>query len=357
MTDFLGALSLLVWDWDPALIRIGSFEIRYYGVLFALALAVGYMTLRWRYRDEREDPESATNLTYALMIGVVVGARLVHCLFYDFDRYMTDPVEILFFWKGGLASHGAALGLVLVCLAYDKIWRHTPMRVTVDRVAFAIPFAMVCVRLGNFFNSEIVGAPCDPDSPLAVIFTRYDQTPRYPSQLFEIGMGIIAAIVMFSMYFYYKKSHKPRPLGLSASLIITLYFGMRFFVEFFKEYQVDDRIGGLRMGQCLSIPFLIIGLIGIALCIWGPWRKQNVLQFNTKFQLTDEQLTNLDKNNKNQNSKDDSDKNSELNSKKNSNTQSPEPNPTDADANPTDADANPTDADANPTNAEAKTTE
>ena len=121
MTDFLGALSLLVWDWDPALIRIGSFEIRYYGVLFALALAVGYMTLRWRYRDEREDPESATNRTYALMIGVVVGARLVHCLFYDFDRYMTDPVEILFFWKGGLASHGAALGLVLVCLAYDKI--------------------------------------------------------------------------------------------------------------------------------------------------------------------------------------------------------------------------------------------
>ncbi len=285
MLDFLSGLGAVVWDWDPVLIHLGSFQLRYYGILFALALAVGYMTLRWRYKDENEDPERATNLTYALMIAVVVGARLAHCFFYEPERYLSNPAEIIAFWRGGLASHGAAAGMMLVCIAYDRFWRHTPLRVTLDRLAFCIPFAMICVRLGNFFNSEIVGAPCDPESPVAFIFTRYDMVARYPSQLFEVGMGIIAGIAMFGMYAYYKKRNKPRPLGLSASLILVLYFGMRFCVEFFKEYQVEDNIGGLREGQILSIPFLIIGLIGIVNCLWGSWKNQNVLQFTKAYQL------------------------------------------------------------------------
>ena len=288
MLDFLSGLGAVVWDWDPVLIHVGSFQLRYYGILFALALAVGYMTLRWRYKDENEDPERATNLTYALMIAVVVGARLAHCFFYEPERYLSNPAEIIAFWRGGLASHGAAAGMMLVCIAYDRFWRHTPLRVTLDRLAFCIPFAMICVRLGNFFNSEIVGAPCDPNSPIAFIFTRYDMVARYPSQLFEVGMGIIAGIVMFAMYAYYKKRNKPRPLGLSMSLILVLYFGMRFCVEFFKEYQVEDNIGGLREGQILSIPFLIIGVIGIVNCLWGSWKNQNVLQFTKAYQLPGE---------------------------------------------------------------------
>lgn len=291
MIDLLSSLGLITWDMDPVLLRIGDIQLRYYGVFFALALAVGYYTLRWRYKDEREDPESATNLTYALIAAVVIGARLVHCLFYEPQRYLSNPVEILYFWKGGLASHGAAAGMMLVCIAYDRFWRHTPLRVTLDRLAFCIPFAMICVRLGNFFNSEIVGAPCDPNSPLAFIFTRYDGIPRYPSQLFEVGMGIIAGAVMFGMYFYYKKRNKPRPLGLSTSLILVLYFGMRFCVEFFKEYQVEANVGGLREGQILSIPFFIIGLVGIAISLWGPWKKQNVLQFNTAYQIPETPAT------------------------------------------------------------------
>lgn len=291
MIDLLSSLGLITWDMDPVLLRIGDIQLRYYGVFFALALAVGYYTLRWRYKDEREDPESATNLTYALIAAVVIGARLVHCLFYEPQRYLSNPVEILYFWKGGLASHGAAAGMMLVCIAYDRFWRHMPLRVTLDRLAFCIPFAMICVRLGNFFNSEIVGAPCDPNSPLAFIFTRYDGIPRYPSQLFEVGMGIIAGAVMFGMYFYYKKRNKPRPLGLSTSLILVLYFGMRFCVEFFKEYQVEANVGGLREGQILSIPFFIIGLVGVAISLWGPWKKQNVLQFNTAYQIPETPAT------------------------------------------------------------------
>ena len=284
MLDFLSSLGLITWDFDPALIRIGGFELRYYGILFAAALAGGYFMLRWRYKDENEDPETATNLTYAMMIAVIVGTRLVHCLFYDPDFYLSHPIEILKFWKGGLASHGAAVGIILTCILYDYVVRKTPCRITLDRMAFTIPFAMVCIRLGNFFNSEIVGAPCDPNSPLAFIFTRYDMIPRYPSQLFEAGMGLIAGLVIFGTYFYYKKrKNQQMPLGMAFSLILISYFSMRFCVEFFKEYQVMQE--GLRMGQILSIPFVVIGFAGLAMCIWGPWKNQTALQYTTRFQL------------------------------------------------------------------------
>ncbi|MCL2324953.1 MAG: prolipoprotein diacylglyceryl transferase [Proteobacteria bacterium] len=291
MTEtLLQSLAQVVWDWDPTLVRIGSIELRYYGVLFALALAVGYITLRWRYRDENEDPEKATNLTYALMIGIVFGARLGHCLFYEPERYLANPIEIFKFWQGGLASHGAATGLILVCLVYDWFFRRTPARVTLDRMALTIPFAMICVRLGNFFNSEIVGAPVDPNHPLAFIFVRHgrdgiDNIARYPSQLFEVAMGLVAFLILYGAYFYYKKTKKDRPLGLLSSLILIAYFCMRFFVEYFKERQEGELETGLHMGQILSIPFATLGFIGLAMCLFGPWKKQNVLQFTKRFQL------------------------------------------------------------------------
>ena len=288
MSALFSTLAAIRWDWDPVLVTLGPIQLRYYGILFALALAVGYITLRWRYKDEGEDPETATNFAYALIVAVIVGTRLFHCFFYDWERYSANPIEILYFWKGGLASHGAAFGIILTCILYDRFWRKTPMRISLDRMAMTIPFAMICVRLGNFFNSEIVGAPCDPNSPIAFIFTRYGNDAalnitRYPSQLFEVGMGIIAGIVMYGVYFLYKKFNKPRPLGLMFSLILVLYFSMRFCVEYFKEYQVAENIGGLREGQILSIPFLILGILGLGMCLIGPWRKQNVMQYNQKY--------------------------------------------------------------------------
>ena len=296
MIDFLSSLGIVLWDMDPAIFRLDNgFELRYYGILFALALALGYMILRWRYRDENEDPEKATNLTYALMIAIIVGTRLVHCVFYDWDYYSANPIEILKFWKGGLASHGAAIGIILTCVIYDYVWRKTPLRVTVDRLAYGIPTAMICVRLGNFFNSEIVGAPCDPNSPIAFIFTRYDGVPRYPSQLFEVGMGVIAAILMFGNYFLYKKRGKKVPLGMPTGLIITAYFTMRFFVEFYKEYQVDELAmkGGLTMGQWLSIPFIVLGLVMLGLCIFGPWKNQYAEMYTEKFQVKKSSLRDI----------------------------------------------------------------
>lgn len=283
--NFFTSLAAIVWDIDPVLIHIGPISLRYYGLLFALALAVGYMIIRWRYKDEGEDPESATNLTYAIMIAVVVGARLGHCLFYEPDRYLADPVEILKFWHGGLASHGAAAGIILTCICYDYFFRRTPIRMTVDRLAYTIPFAMVCVRLGNFFNSEIVGKPCDPNSPLAFIFPRYDNVPRYPSQLFEVGMGLVAAAIIYGVHYYYKKRGKKRPLGLQTGLILMSYMGMRFLVEFFKEYQDGEERIGLDNGQIFSIPFFCIGLFMVGMSVFGPWKKQTATDYNGRFQI------------------------------------------------------------------------
>lgn len=293
LTDLFPALAAITWDWDPAIIRFGSFELRYYGVLFALALGVGYMTLRWRYKEENEDPETATYLVYALMLGVVLGARLGHVFFYDWERYSMNPDEILKIWHGGLASHGAAVGIVIVCLTYDFFWRKVPVRVTIDRMAFTIPFAMICVRLGNFFNSEIVGAPVDIDNPFAFIFVRYDMVPRYPSQLFEAAMGIVTFVILFGIYYLYKRKKKQMPLGMSTSILLICYFSMRFFVEYFKEYQPGEIADGLRMGQELSIPFLVLGFIGLAMTTIGPWRNQTALQYTQKYQLKAEDAQEL----------------------------------------------------------------
>jgi len=296
--SFLTSIAAIVWDWNPVLFNIpigtSGISLRYYGILFATALAVGYMIIRWRYQDEGEDPEKATNLAYAMMAAVVVGSRLGHCLFYEPDRYLADPIQILYFWKGGLASHGAAAGIILTCICYDYFFRRSPIRTTLDRLAYTIPFAMVCVRLGNFFNSEIVGAPCDPNSPIAFIFKKHDMIPRYPSQLFEVGMGLVAIAIIYGVHFYYKKAGKKRPLGLQTGIILTSYMTMRFIVEFFKEYQDGEVAEGLRNGQILSIPFLCIGLFMIGMSIWGPWKNQTATDYNKRFQVNPE-IKKLDK--------------------------------------------------------------
>ncbi|MFA5623744.1 MAG: prolipoprotein diacylglyceryl transferase [Bradymonadales bacterium] len=283
LVNLFTSLAAIQWDWDPAIFKAGPIELRYYGVLFALALAVGYITLRWRFRDENEDPEGATGITYALMAAIVLGARLAHVFFYDRDYYFMNPGEILKFWKGGLASHGAATGIILVCLFYSYIYRREPVRVILDRMSFTIPFAAICVRLGNFFNSEIIGSPTDV--PWAVVFVRVDSIPRHPSQIYESSMGIILIAIIFGTYYLYKRRNKPMPLGLASSLLLTGYFTMRFFVEFFKEAQTPDVFGALSMGQALSLPFISLGLVGVALCLFGPWKKQNAMQYTKRFQL------------------------------------------------------------------------
>ena len=279
----MSALAAIQWDIDPVAIKLGSLEFRYYGILFAAGLMSGYSILRWQFHEEGEDPDRAVQLTYGLIAGVIIGARLGHVFFYEAERYLANPVEIIKFWKGGLASHGATIGLIVAALIYAYFVRKFPFRVIADRMALAIPLATSCVRLGNFFNSEIVGRVTDV--PWAVVFLRYDDQPRHPSQFYEVMIGLTLLAVMFLINRHYKNAGKERPLGLMLSLFLAGYFSMRFGVEFFKEYQTLEASTTLTMGQYLSIPFAAAGFLGIWASLAGPWKNQHASQFQKPVDL------------------------------------------------------------------------
>jgi phosphatidylglycerol---prolipoprotein diacylglyceryl transferase len=265
-TDILTAVSVITWDVDPIAFKAGPLTFRYYGVLFATGLMIGYGILRWQYDQAGEDPDEAVTITYALIAAVIIGSRLGHVFFYEPERYLANPADIIKFWEGGLASHGAAIGLAVTVLIYIRL-KKMPFLVLADRVALTIPLVTTCVRLGNFFNSEIVGRTTDV--PWAVIFVRYDMAPRHPSQLYEASVGIILFIFMYFINKRYAEDEdRERPLGLMLAIFLIGYFGMRFGVEFFKEYQTLE--GGLTMGQWLSLPGVLAGSALLWAALKGP---------------------------------------------------------------------------------------
>jgi prolipoprotein diacylglyceryl transferase len=251
-----------IWNLDPVLIRLGPVEIRYYGVVFVCTLVTAYLFWRWQMRRGGYSREIIEGFIAWGTVATIVGARLGHCLFYEPARYLGHPIQILYFWQGGLASHGATIGLVLALLLYSR--RHKlPLLELMDRFSPSAAVGAAGIRLGNFLNSEIVGRVTHV--PWAVRFELYDHgaLPRHPSQLYEFAMGLLVllAIVLADRW----AGREKRPRGLLVSLFLLLYFTGRFFVEFVKEYQVPGMESLLTMGQWLSI---IPVLAGAALLVW-----------------------------------------------------------------------------------------
>ncbi|MCC7429375.1 prolipoprotein diacylglyceryl transferase [bacterium] len=247
---------MLVWDFDPTLIKVGPLEIRYYGVLFASAVLFGFQVLRKTFRESNLNEELAETLSTYTVVSLVIGARLVHCLFYNPEFYLSNPLEILFIWKGGIASHGGALGMLVAVWLFNKK-TGIGFEKLADKIAVSITAAPVLIRLGNFFNSEIVGKATDV--PWSVIFLRYDNIPRHPSQLYEAFLGFLVFIAMWKIYW---KTHKEKPDGYFMYLFITLYFTQRFLIEFVKESQTNiEQTLPLDIGQLLSLPFWIFGVL------------------------------------------------------------------------------------------------
>ena len=207
------------------------------------------------------------------VVGVLAGARLGHCFFYEPERYLSDPITILYFWKGGLASHGATIGVIVSLILFA---RRNKLRVleTLDRFTMSSAVGAAAVRLGNFFNSEIVGRKTDV--AWGVIFPIHDchtrelcaaAVPRHPSQLYEFTFGLFVLLVL---YLADRAAGKERrPLGMMTGIFLSLYFLGRFLVEFVKEYQVDrliEKSSFLTMGQYLSIlPFAV----GVSILVWS----------------------------------------------------------------------------------------
>lgn len=259
------------WSIDPALYRIGSFEIRYYSLIFVLVFLGGYALFNWQVRRGGGDEEDAGDFIIYGVLGVLLGARLGHVLFYDLDHALQDPVWVLKIWTGGLASHGAVVGLIIAMWLYTRR-RGIPFLEGSDRFAFSAALGAALVRVGNFFNSEIVGRVTD--QTWGVRFPRHDAhvdvVPlRHPSQIYEAlwGFAVLGALYLLDKALGREK----RPRGAMISAFFVLYFIGRFLVEFVKEYQVlDPETSPLTMGQYLSIPGVLLGAYGL---YWSFKRK------------------------------------------------------------------------------------
>ena len=275
-------LSLLTINWnpDPELFNFFGISIRYYGLLWIIGLAFAYLIVQHQYRDRKIDEKKFEPLFFYCFFGILIGARLGHCIFYDWAYYQDHFVEMILpikqtaaGWKmtgyTGLASHGGTLGLIIALWMYCRKTKMHYMDV-LDMIAVATPITACCIRLANLMNSEIIGKPTDV--PWAFVFEQVDMLPRHPAQLYE---AIAYFIFFLGMVYLYKKSDHGTKLhrGFFFGLCLTEIFTFRFFVEFLKENQVDfENTMTLNMGQWLSIPFVIIGIYFMLL--YG--RKQTI---------------------------------------------------------------------------------
>ncbi|WP_353116812.1 prolipoprotein diacylglyceryl transferase [Myroides odoratus] len=265
------SISLATWNVDPEIFRIGDFAVRYYGVLFAIGMILSYQFMKRIFKREQIGIQYLDKLLIYIVIGTVVGARLGHCLFYDFAYYSQHPLEIIlpiakvegsyhFVGFMGLASHGGAIGVLLSLALFCKRYK-TNLLQLLDRLVIAIPITGAFIRFGNFMNSEIYGKPTD--SIFGIIFLRDDSISRHPTQLYEAFAYLAVTILLYGLY---QKKYS-RYKGLLFGLFLILMFTARFVLEYFKENQVafEDEMA-LNMGQILSIPFMIVGL---GLVIWS----------------------------------------------------------------------------------------
>ncbi|MFK7846765.1 MAG: prolipoprotein diacylglyceryl transferase [Rhodothermales bacterium] len=245
------------WDVGPELFQLGPLSIRWYGLLFATAFFLGFLYMRYVFVREHKKVESLDSLLFYMMISTIVGARLGHCLFYDPGYYLSNPIEILKVWRGGLASHGGAIGILTGMYFYSRKQRKQPYLWLLDRVVVPIALAGSLIRLGNLFNSEILGIPTE--KPWAIIFARVDEFARHPAQLYE---SISYLIIFGCLHFIYKRLGDRTPNGLLLGLFLVLVFSARFFIEFVKVRQAAfSDVLPLSMGQLLSIPAVIAGVI------------------------------------------------------------------------------------------------
>ena len=260
-------LNYINWNPDPEIISIFGFSLRYYGILFVGGLVLCIYILGWIFKREKIPSENLEKLSIYGMIGILAGARLGHCLFYEPSYYLSHPLEMIlpvtfppdggirFTGYQGLASHGGVAGLLIAIYFYSRKTKHS-MIDTFDLIAVVSGLSFGFIRLGNFMNSEIIGIPTT--LPWGVIFERIDNIPRHPAQLYEaISYFIIFAIMMI----LYKKMRDRLKNGFFFGLGSVSFFTARFILEFVKEDQVGFEDGmTFNMGQLLSLPYIVAGI-------------------------------------------------------------------------------------------------
>lgn len=297
-------LNYITWNVDPVLIHLGSLQIRWYGLLWALGFLIGYFIMRRIYRKEKMTDESLDKLLIYMLIFTVVGARLGHCLFYEPDYYLSHPLKMLAVWEGGLASHGGAIGILIGLWFYVRGYnkskkekdnlQHINYIWILDRVVVAVCFVGALIRVGNVMNHEIYGTPTS--LPWGFVFLRGSEQfcgtvdnytacnawdapcpssewlPCHPTGLYEAFFCLVAMSIL--LWMYYKRDLGIKQPGLMFGTFLVIIFGSRIFIEFLKNVQVEfERNMTFDMGQWLSIPFVVIG---IAMIIWSFVQRKKV---------------------------------------------------------------------------------
>lgn len=248
-------LNYIVWDVNPQIFSLGTFSVRWYGLLFALSFIAGYFIVGKMFKGEGIPIKLLDRLTTYMVIGTVVGARLGHCLFYEPDYYLSNPLRILKIWEGGLASHGAAVGIIFSLYYFSKK-SQKPLLWILDRIVIVVALSGLFIRTGNLMNSEIYGV--ETSLSWGFVFVRAgEDVPKHPTQIYE---ALSYFIIFLLLYIIYLKQWKKIKNGLLFGLFLVLLFSVRFLIEFVKEPQVGFEAGmALNMGQILSIPFVLAG--------------------------------------------------------------------------------------------------
>ena len=277
-------LDYIVWNVNPDIFTIsksfpliGGLTVRWYGLLFATGFVLGYLILQKVLKKEGVEQKFLDELFTNMFIFTIVGARLGHVFFYEPHYFLSHPLQILEVWHGGLASHGAAVGILIGLYIFARV-HHKQYIYVLDRVAIVVPLAGFFIRMGNLMNSEIFGYPTH--LPWGFIFVRAQDPalavgPHQPTQIYE-ALGYL--IIFFFIYRYYRKNATHLKPGKLFGFFMVLIFSVRFLVEFLKEPQeVWEQHMLLDMGQLLSIPLI---LLGIAVLIWSA--KQQPINFLKK---------------------------------------------------------------------------
>lgn len=265
-------LNYVIWNPPVNAFTLGSFSVRWYALMWVIGLSLAFVVVMRLYRHQKLPQEKFDPLFFYCFFGILIGARLGHCLFYEPEYFLANPLEMIlparrgpdgawhFTGYSGLASHGGTAGIIIALWLYVKKYKLNIMRV-MDNIAIAVPVTAAFIRIGNLMNSEIVGKPTD--SPLGFIFVQNGENfARWPGQLFEACFYFL--LFPIGLWLYKRYTHKVGT-GFFFGWVITCIFTFRFFIEFLKDVQEPwelDMVSaiGLNQGQMLSIPFIIVGL-------------------------------------------------------------------------------------------------
>ena len=290
----------ILWNPDVVAFSLGPVEVRWYSLLWCIGLFAVYQLMHYLFKEQKLGEDKFDPMFLYCFLGILIGARLGHCLFYEPGYYLSHPMEMIlpmrkfpdgewhFTGYEGLASHGGTLGLMIAIVLYSRSVKLNLMHV-LDNVAIVTPICACAIRLGNLMNSEIIGSPTDV--PWAFVFERVDMLPRHPGQLYE---ALCYAMFFFIGWFIYRLSLKKeimerytsnarKPLvdirvgsGFYFGLCLFLIFFSRIFIELTKENQVDFESGMMfNMGQLLSVPFVVLGLY----CMFGGKYCRRISEF------------------------------------------------------------------------------